>query len=189
MLRNRIVALSIVLVWVCFFSTTFVSAATTARCFGETGFCISDNIRTFWENNGALPVFGFPIAAAVQTTVDGKTITTQQFERASIEYHPDLAAPYTMQLGLLGGNILAQTTGVRIGQATARDAKDDTGRSMASRKDCVWFNETQQYVCGDFLTYWRKYGVQHDNRKSITYAESLALFGLPISAEIGRAHV
>ncbi len=182
MRRHRIVTFVIVFLLISVFSLTLAVAAPSARCFGETGFCISDDIRTYWEKNGALPVFGFPIGAAVQTTVDGKTITSQQFERARIEYHPYLAAPYTVQLGLLGGDVLAQTTGARIGQATARDAKDETGRAMASRKDCAWFNETQQYVCGDFYAYWRKYGVQLDNRIAITYAESLALFGLPISA-------
>ncbi len=31
------------------------------RCFPETGFCIAGRIRTYWEQNGGLPVFGFPI--------------------------------------------------------------------------------------------------------------------------------
>lgn len=35
-------------------------AADGERCFGETGFCISGRIRQYWENNGGLPVFGFP---------------------------------------------------------------------------------------------------------------------------------
>ncbi|HEX9372735.1 MAG TPA: hypothetical protein VF897_17110, partial [Roseiflexaceae bacterium] len=32
------------------------------RCFPETGFCIEGRIRVFWERNGGLPIFGFPIA-------------------------------------------------------------------------------------------------------------------------------
>ncbi|HET9223216.1 MAG TPA: hypothetical protein VFO07_11970, partial [Roseiflexaceae bacterium] len=30
-------------------------------CFPQTGQCISGRIRTFWEENGGLPVFGYPI--------------------------------------------------------------------------------------------------------------------------------
>ena len=33
------------------------------RCFPETGQCISGNIRAFWQNNGGLAVFGYPITA------------------------------------------------------------------------------------------------------------------------------
>jgi hypothetical protein len=32
------------------------------RCFPETGFCIAGPIRTYWERNGGLAVFGFPMA-------------------------------------------------------------------------------------------------------------------------------
>jgi hypothetical protein len=31
------------------------------QCFAETGYCIDGRIREFWEQNGGLPVFGFPI--------------------------------------------------------------------------------------------------------------------------------
>ena len=31
------------------------------RCFPETGYCISGSIRAYWERNGGLPVFGYPI--------------------------------------------------------------------------------------------------------------------------------
>jgi hypothetical protein len=31
------------------------------RCFSETGQCIAGRIREFWEQNGGLPIFGFPI--------------------------------------------------------------------------------------------------------------------------------
>src|SRR4051794_16224894 len=37
------------------------AAQTGERCFPETGLCIAGPIRAFWERNGGLPVFGFPI--------------------------------------------------------------------------------------------------------------------------------
>ena len=37
-------------------------AAPRTRCFPETGFCVSGSILTYWERNGGLPVFGYPIS-------------------------------------------------------------------------------------------------------------------------------
>jgi hypothetical protein len=37
--------------------------ADDARCFPETGQCISGRFHSFWEENGGLAVFGYPIAA------------------------------------------------------------------------------------------------------------------------------
>jgi hypothetical protein len=51
------------------------------RCFSETNQCIDGRIREFWEQNGGLAIFGFPIGSEEQSTVDGKTFTVQRFER------------------------------------------------------------------------------------------------------------
>jgi hypothetical protein len=64
------------------------------RCFSETHQCIDGRIREFWEQNGGLPVFGFPIGGEEQRTVDGKTFTVQRFERNRLELHPENARPY-----------------------------------------------------------------------------------------------
>ena len=36
------------------------------RCFAETGHCIAGPIRAYWERNGGLAVFGFPIGPQVE---------------------------------------------------------------------------------------------------------------------------
>src|SRR5262249_29794222 len=36
------------------------------RCFPETGFCITGRVREFWEQNGGLAVFGYPLAQQQQ---------------------------------------------------------------------------------------------------------------------------
>ena len=41
--------------------TTGTQAQAGRRCFPETGYCIAGPIRDFWERNGGLMVFGFPI--------------------------------------------------------------------------------------------------------------------------------
>lgn len=38
-----------------------VLAAQAERCFPETGKWISGRFRSYWEQQGGLPVFGFPI--------------------------------------------------------------------------------------------------------------------------------
>ncbi len=184
-MRYHRIVLCVVIGWLALL--TVAEAAAAARCFRETGLCITGEIRQFWEKNGGLPVFGLPIAAATTTTSDGQQLTVQQFERARIEIHPNEPMAYRVQLALVGADVLAQTTGVRMAAATMRDATDVQGRALASRSDCRWFASTQQYVCGEFYAHWRRYGVQLDNNKAIAERESLALFGLPISAEFRQS--
>jgi hypothetical protein len=51
-----------------------------------------------------------------------------------------------------------------------------------SRRHCGrFFAETGHNVCGEFLTAWRASGLEFDGRLGTTEAESLALFGLPLS--------
>src|SRR3712207_4185605 len=90
------------------------SPAGTARaamlCFSETGQCVGDPFGDFWQSNGGLPVFGFPIAAMVpETNPDtGQTYLTQWLEHERLEFHPELQPPYTILLGRLGVERLGQ---------------------------------------------------------------------------------
>ncbi|MEY3988936.1 MAG: hypothetical protein RI985_17 [Chloroflexota bacterium] len=147
---------------------TSVQAA--QRCFGETGYCIDGRIREFWEQNGGLPVFGFPIASQEQVTIEGRVITVQRFERNRIELHPNNQRPYDVQLGRLGVDRLQQQGRDWFGFAKS----GDTG-------GCRVFGETGHAVCGKILQAWRSNGLQLDSNLAISEAESLALFGLPIS--------
>ncbi len=65
--------------------------------------------RSFWNANGGLALFGFPITQAQQlpSRTDGRTYLTQYFERERLEYHPELrGTPYEVLLGLLGAEEL-----------------------------------------------------------------------------------
>src|SRR5437867_2076633 len=84
------------------------SAQSDRRCFPETGLCIEGRIREFWEQNGGLPVFGFPIALQRQEQVEGRRLQAQQFERNRLELHPENARPYDVLLGRLGFDRLSQ---------------------------------------------------------------------------------
>ncbi|MFN5058910.1 MAG: DUF4352 domain-containing protein [Chloroflexota bacterium] len=159
-----IVALTLML------STMYQAAHADQRCFAETGYCIDGRIREFWEQNGGLAVFGFPINNIEQTVIDGNPITYQRFERNRIELHPNNQRPYDVQLGRLGADRLTQQ-----GRDWFTFAKSsDSG-------GCRVFAETGHAVCGDILKAWRSNGLQLDTNRAVSDAESLALFGMPIS--------
>lgn len=74
------------------------------RYFGETGHSLGGRFLDYWERNGGLALFGFPISEEVlEPLADGTTYRVQYFERARLEYHPDkLGTPEEIQVGSLG---------------------------------------------------------------------------------------
>jgi hypothetical protein len=149
------------------------SAQTSQRCFPETGFCIEGRIREFWEQNGGLPVFGLPLAPQREEQIEGKPIQAQWFERNRLELHPENARPYDVLLGRLGADRLAQ------------QGRDWFTFPKSEPKDgCRFFPETGHNVCGEILKAWRASGLELDSQRGKSEAESLALFGLPVSDEM-----
>ena len=153
------------------------SVQAAERCYTETGYCIDAAILPYWERNGGLSVFGFPISNVQERMVDGSAIRTQYFERHRIEVHP-LAAPYNIQLGRVGAEELHARYGVDNLVGTADAATE------RKRPGCMWFAETQHAVCGALLTFWKGHGVSLDTRGGWSYAENLALLGFPLSPEL-----
>jgi len=77
--------------------------------YPETGYDLCPPLRAYWEQNGGLPIFGYPITQARNevSQTDGKTYLTQYFERERMEYHPEnTGTPYEVLLGLLGAEEL-----------------------------------------------------------------------------------
>jgi hypothetical protein len=77
-------------------------APSDQRCFPETSQCISGRIRTFWEQNGGLPVFGYPITPQRPETTPSGTFESQWFERTRLELHSENQPPYDVLLGRAG---------------------------------------------------------------------------------------
>ena len=77
------------------------------RFFPETGHTMGGNFMAYWDRNGGLAQFGFPISAEFTETLDGKPYTVQYTERARFELHPENAAPNNLLLGQFGRQILA----------------------------------------------------------------------------------
>lgn len=156
------------------FSVRPAAAQTDQRCFSETSQCISGRIREYWEQNGGLPVFGFPTTAQKEEQVEGKPFQVQWFERNRLELHPENAKPYDVLLGRLGVGRLEQqnrnwTTFAKVTSAPA---------------GCQFFAETGHAVCEPFLSYFKSNGLEFDGQPGKSYAESLALFGLPVSEPV-----
>ncbi|CAN5540368.1 hypothetical protein BH23CHL2_BH23CHL2_09140 [soil metagenome] len=139
--------------------------------FEETGHNVCGIFRDFWEMNGDLPVFGFPVTEAFeeQNFDTGETYLVQYFERQRFEHHPENAGtPYEVLLGRLGAQILA---------AQGRDWRTfPKGDPNASH----YFAETEHAIHPDFWDFWRRYGLNFGDQ-GVSMRESLALFGYPLS--------
>ncbi|GIV96344.1 MAG: hypothetical protein KatS3mg057_1001 [Herpetosiphonaceae bacterium] len=152
-------------------SPTAPALAADELCFPETGQCISGRFREFWEQNGGLAVFGFPITPAREeyNADTGKTYLTQWFERNRFELHPENARPYDVLLGRLGNDRLLQQ---------GRNWFDFPKADPATPH---YFAETGHAIAEVFWGYWSSHGLEFDGQPGTSFNESLALFGLPLS--------
>ena len=135
------------------------AAQSAERCFSETGYCISGAIRTYWERNGGLAVFGYPISAQRRETVEGTwTGPVQWFERDRLEDH-----------SADGQGVLAGRLGARALELQGINWRTLPGDNAAT-PGCRFFRETQFNLCGVFLRYWERNG-------------GLERFGFPLTRE------
>ncbi|MFV9503542.1 MAG: hypothetical protein AB4911_03160 [Oscillochloridaceae bacterium umkhey_bin13] len=149
-----------------------ITTAQSRLCFGEVPDCIEGRFAEYWQQNGGLPVFGFPIGPARMERVGDRELLVKPFERNRFELHPDKARPYDVLLGWLGDDRLRQ-----LGRPWEQEPKAAT----TSQSGCQYFSETGHLVCEPFLSYWRTHGLDLDGRRGFTVPENLALFGLPLT--------
>lgn len=114
--------------------------AVESRYFPQTGRTVSgDFLRTF--DRYGLTHIGLPIS---DESAEG-SLRVQYFERARMEYHPDLAGTgMAIQLTRLGANLVPQEQTARI------EAAESKGR--------IYFQETGHTLEGQFLQYWQEKG-------------------------------
>jgi hypothetical protein len=141
------------------------------RYFPETGHSLAHGFKAFWDQNGALPVFGYPLTDefAQQSSDDGKTYTVQYLERQRFEYHAENAGtPYAVLLGRLGVDVLIS------------QGRDWFTFPKASPTAPHYFGATGHAIAPQFWDYWSTHGLEFGDR-GVSFRESLALFGQPIS--------
>lgn len=163
MLRYRNVATFPIIVVLCALllpprAETSAAEAPTSRpiCFPETGYCIEGAIRDYWERNGGLAVFGYPIGPLTPNEiVEGTWVgPTQWFERDRLEDH----GPQGVLAGRLGARAL-ELRGIDWWSLP---------QVFTAGPGCEYFPETRHSLCAPFLGYWRTNG-------------GLMRFGYPIS--------
>ncbi len=141
-----------------------------ARLFGETGWRVGGRLLEFWEGNGGLPIFGLPTTPQRREATPEGNVEAQWFERERLEQHAANAAPYDVLLGRLGDELLRRA---------GRDWRAEGGGD-AMAAPCRAFEASGREVCGPFLDYWTRYGLEFGDA-GISERESLALFGLPLT--------
>ena len=140
--------------------------AATQTCFAETTYCIDSTFAQFWQKQGGLAVFGYPIAPASTQFIEGIPIFAQYFERTRLEVHVDSSGRSQITLGRIGAELR--------GQIEYQGAPGDAS--------CLFFAQTNQSVCEPFRAMYLRYGLETNGKRGLQFAESLALFGVPISA-------
>lgn len=125
------------------------------RCFAETLLCVQGRFHDRWQANGGLARNGFPLTPErPEVLEDGRGYTVQYFERVRLEYHPEEAPPYDVQLGQFGRRF-------HPADPPVTPLADGFHR---------YFPETGHNVEQRFLGYWEANG-------------GLPQFGLPMSEE------
>ncbi len=110
--------------------------------FPETGHTLAYGFKAFWERNGGLATFGYPLTEEFEEyDALGQKRTVQYFERARFEYYPELkGTSFEVQLGLLGQETLGRM-GLSFGGAEPKQGGlffDAAGHGLAEPFANFW---------------------------------------------------
>jgi hypothetical protein len=134
-----------------------------ALYFPETQQSISGRFLTAWQARGGLRIMGYPLTRPYPRQDDaGNWLLVQDFERARLEFHPELLGTNSEVLGTL--------IGVDITRGREHEpAFERLGICPASaEREC--FEPTGHSLSYGFQRYWHAHG-------------GLAVFGYPLSEE------
>ena len=138
--------------------------AAGGRAFSATGHSVAGRFLAAWLTRGGLRVLGYPLTRPYpRQQPDGSWLLTQDFERARLEFHPELAGTPWEVLGQLAGN-----------DATSARRAEPAFQPLAvcqpdAEREC--FAETGHSLAYGFRAFWQQHG-------------GLATFGYPISEEL-----
>ncbi|HEU4326731.1 MAG TPA: GerMN domain-containing protein [Roseiflexaceae bacterium] len=147
-------------------------AQSPSQFFPETGHTVGGRFLEYWRQHGGLAVFGYPLTEQMQE--GGRSV--QYFERQRFELAPENRPPYDVLLGRMGDEIL------RLRGIDWQSLPVASGPTAG----CRFFALTRHNVCDQatgagFLSYWSNHGLEFDGRPGKSEAESLALFGYPLT--------
>ena len=151
-------------------ATTYAQPAETVsgRFYPQTGHTLAPQFLFFYDTNGGVAQFGYPITDAREE----KGYLVQWTERQRLEYHPENAGTeYEVLLGLLGRELTKGLDGPQF-SSTANTSTINSvnphGALPAADPTSHLFTETGHLVSADFLAYWQAHG-------------GVRIFGYPIS--------
>ncbi|HET9493024.1 MAG TPA: M23 family metallopeptidase [Chloroflexia bacterium] len=142
-----------------------VAPAPYTRYYAETGHYLAGEFLDYHNTlPGAAYLLGLPLTEEFpQQLPDGRILRVQYFERARLEWHPELPEGQRVQLGALVPAVLNGRTFERVAP-------------VANDQRRVYFPETGHTLSEGFLDYWRRNG-------------GLRVFGYPLSEEMGEGGV
>ncbi len=97
------------------FMTEQANSATGCTYYAATGHNLCGGFAAYWNQNGGLATFGYPISKEFQekNPDTGVVYTVQYFQRARFEWHPgESPATFDVELGRLGAQVLQMQYGV-----------------------------------------------------------------------------
>jgi hypothetical protein len=162
---------------------TSAYAQQTGRLYRETGKTLSPEFLDFYDRNGGILQFGYPITEA---RMEGGYLV-QWTERQRLEYHTRSTGPQSgtecgvrapegvrgaecVLLGLLGRELTAGLEGPRFARTPDGTSPDPDARPRTTQEGSRshHFPETGHTLAEPFLSYWQERG-------------GLPIFGYPIS--------
>jgi glucose/arabinose dehydrogenase len=146
-------------------------SAGDCRLLTETGRYLCEPFLSMWELNGGIAAFGFPITDPFRQYDEARTeqIVVQYFERQRMEYHRERAGTlYQVTLGRIGVDALRS------------QGRDWRSFPVADQESLNYFPETRHIIDPLFHDFWTRHGLELGD-PGISFRESLALFGYPIS--------
>lgn len=154
--RMLLVALAVPIVAVA--APAPAARAYTPVYFAATGHNLGAHFKTFWEQNGGLVAFGYPLSE--EFVERGRPV--QYFERAVFNYFAEYAnTPYEVQLAQIGRAALA---------GRSNEAAMLPVAPFVSTGDGYFFPETGHALRFAFLRHWQAGG-------------GLAIYGYPLTEE------
>jgi hypothetical protein len=129
--------------------------------FPETGHTLQHGFLDFWRHNGGLPIFGYPISEEFSNPQTD--VTTQYFERAVFEWHPENDPHWWVLLHRLGAEMIEG----RENEPPFQPA------SPSGAENCAFVSDVGHNICSGFRDYWNENG-------------GLPVFGYPLSEELAE---
>jgi hypothetical protein len=121
---------------------TFTALVTDAdhAYFNETGYFVTQPFLSYWQQNGGLALFGYPISDLLQKadSATGEVYIAQYFERARFEQHHSL-----------GNQVILGRLGALV---------HPPGAAVQPKAGYQFFPETGHNVSPTFLKYWNDHG-------------------------------